>query len=126
MKRLKSLKRHLFLPFGISVTIGAAVCAAVTILNSVLMSLFQLPVEWSGTLGLISLSSGCLSAGYVLGRKKKRAGIKQGFLCAAAFFLTSLILGSFFGEVSFTGAVGKAFVCFLAGAVGGVLGVNRE
>lgn len=124
MRKLKSLKKHLLLPFGISAAVGAAVCAAVTLLCSMLMSIIQLPVEWGGGLGLFSLSLGCLAAGYVLGRKKKKEGIKQGFLCGSAMLLMSLILGIFFGEVSFWGFIGKAAVCIVTGITGGVAGVN--
>lgn len=126
MKRLKSLKKHLLLPFGISVAAGSAVCAAVTLLCSLLMSIVQLPVEWGGGLGLFSLTAGCLTAGYVLGRKKKKEGIKQGFLCGAALLLISLLLGIFFGELSFWGIIGKALICIAAGITGGVAGVNSK
>ena len=126
MKRLKSLKKHLLLPFGISVAAGSAVCAAVTLLCSLLMSIIQLPVEWGGSLGLFSLAAGCLTAGYVLGRKKKKEGIKQGFLCGAALLLISLLLGIFFGELSFLGIIGKALICIAAGIAGGVAGVNSK
>lgn len=126
MKKMKSLKKHLLLPFGISVAAGAAVCAAAALLCSLLMSGIQLPVEWGGGLGLFSLSLGCLTAGYILGRKKRKEGIKQGFLCGAALLLISLALGIFFGEVSFWGFFGKFLICMAAGITGGVLGVNSK
>lgn len=126
MKKLKSLKKHLLLPFGLSVAAGAAVCAAATLLCSLLMSIIQLPVEWGGGLGHFSLSLGCLTAGYILGRKKKKEGIKQGFLCGAALLLISFILGIFFGEISFWGFFGKALICTASGITGGVLGVNSK
>lgn len=126
MRRLKSLKKHLLLPFGLSVAAGAAVCAAITLLCSLLMSIIQLPIEWGSGLGLFSLSLGCLTAGYVLGRKKKKEGIKQGFLCGTALLLISLLLGIFFGEISFWGFIGKALICILAGITGGVAGVNSK
>lgn len=126
MKKLKSLKKHLLLPFGISVAAGLAVCAAVTVLCSLLMSMVQLPVEWGGGLGLFSVAVGCLTAGYVLGRKKKKEGIKQGFLCGAALLLISLLSGVLFGEISFWGTVGKALTYITAGIAGGVAGVNGK
>ena len=126
MKKLKSLKRHLLLPFGISVAAGMAVCIGVTLLCSFLMSALQLPVEWGDGLGAFSLTAGCLAAGYVLGRKKKREGIKQGILCSAAFLLISLLFGVIFGEISFWGIAGKAMLCTAAGVSGGIAGVNGK
>ena len=126
MKKMKSLKRHLLLPFGISVAAGIAVCTGTALLCSLLMSALQLPVEWGDGLGAFALTAGCLSAGYVLGRKKKREGIKQGLLCAAAFLLLSLLLGIIFGDISFGGIAGKAMLCTAAGVVGGIAGVNGK
>lgn len=126
MKRLRSLKKHLFIPFVISVAAGVLVCAAAMLLFSFIMSIVQFPVEWGGAFGYISLSAGCLSSGYILGRKKKREGIKQGFLCGFTLFLISLVLSLALGDISFLGAVGKGLMCAASGVVGGVAGVNRQ
>ncbi len=125
MKRFKSLKRHLFLPFIRSLLVGGAVCLAALVFNSLVMWIMQFPVEWSYFLGLLSLSLGCFSGGFVLGKQKKREGIKQGLLLGSGLLLICVVFGFIFGDVSFGGFFGKALVCWIAGAVGGVLGVNR-
>lgn len=124
MKRFKSLKRHLFMPFLLSLILGGSVCMAALLLNSLIMWIMQFPVEWSYFLGLLALSCGCFTGGFVLGRQKKRQGIKQGLLCGSGLLLISLVLGFIFGDVSFGGFFGKALVCWIVGAVGGVFGVN--
>ena len=124
MKKFKSLKKHLFLPFALSLAVGGAVCLAVLFLFSLIMWVLQLPIEWSGFLGLLALTFGCFAGSFALGKQKKREGIKQGLLCGSGLLLISLVLGFIFGDVSFGGIVGKALVCWLAGAVGGVFGVN--
>ena len=125
MKRFKSLKKHLFLPFIISLLAGGLVCLAALIFNSLVMWIMQLPVEWSYFLGLFSLSCGCFAGGFVLGKQKKREGIKQGLLCGSGLLLICLVLGFIFGDISFGGFFFYFLVCWIAGAVGGVLGVNR-
>ncbi len=124
MKKFKSLKRHLFLPFLLSLAVGGAVCLAVLLFLSLIMWIMQFPVEWSYFLGLLALSFGCFAGGFALGKQKKREGIKQGLLCGSGLLLISLVLGVAFGDVSFGGFIGKALVCWIVGAVGGVFGVN--
>ena len=124
MKKFKSLKKHLFLPFALSLAVGGAVCFAILLFFSLIMWILQFPVEWGGLLGSIALAFGCFAGGLALGKQKKREGIKQGLLCGSGLLLISLVLGFIFGDVSFGGIVGKALVCWITGAVGGVFGVN--
>lgn len=124
MRRMRSLKEHIMQPFGTAVTVGAAAAVTVLLLTSLVMFVLQLPSEWGYVMGLVSLAAGCLTAGYVLGKKKKRSGIKQGLLCGGALFLLCLIGGFIFGSVSVGGFFGKLAVCLFAGIVGGVVGVN--
>ena len=124
MKKIKSLKKHLFLPFILSLAVGGEVCLSVLLLFSLILWILQFPVEWSYFLGLLALAFGCFAGGLALGKQKKREGIKQGLLCGSGLLLISLVLGFIFGDVSFGGFIGKALVCWLAGVVGGVFGVN--
>ena len=126
MRRMRSLKEHLMLPFGTAVTVGALTAIGVTLLTSLVLFILQLPSDWGYVMGLLSLSAGCCAAGYVLGRKKRRSGIKQGVLCGLAMFLLCLIGGVFFGSVTLGGFFAKLGVCLAAGIVGGVAGVNSR
>lgn len=124
MKKIRTLKEHIMLPFGIAVTVGAFAAIAVLLLTSLVMFVLQLPSEWGYIMGLAAQATGCLTAGYVLGRKKHRSGIKQGVLCGMALFLLCLAGGIIFGSVTVGGFFGKLAVCLVAGIVGGVMGVN--
>ena len=126
MKRMRSLKEHIMLPFGTAVTAGALAAIAVLLLTSLVLFILQLPADWGYIMGLLSLSVGCLTAGYVLGRKKRRSGIKQGLLCGTALFLLCLIGGLIFGSVTAGGFFAKLGVCLIAGVIGGVTGVNSR
>ena len=126
MRRMRTLKEHLLLPFGISVTVGAFAAVTVLLLTSAVMFVLQLPADWGYVMGLVSLAVGCLAAGYVLGRKKHKGGIKQGALCGMALFLLCLIGGFIFGSVTVGGFFAKLAVCLTAGVIGGVAGVNSK
>ena len=126
MRRMRTLKEHLLLPFGISVTVGALAAVTVLLLTSAVMFVLQLPADWGYIMGLVSLSTGCFVSGYVLGRKKRRGGIKQGLLCGLALFLLCLIGGLIFGSVTAGGFFAKLSVCVIAGVAGGVMGVNNR
>lgn len=123
---MRSLNPHIYRPFAISVAVGAAACGAALLLTSLIMYVLGLPAEAGGAFGLLSLGAGCLTAGYVLGRKKRRSGIKQGILCGAALFLLCFIGSFFFGGATFFGFLTRLFVCLAAGVVGGVAGVNGK
>ena len=123
---MKNLKQHIYRPFAVSILIGAAVSAAAIFLCAAGVYVMQLPVEISGTLGAFALTLGCFASAYVLGRKKQRHGIKQGFLCGIALFLLCLIGSVVFGQVTMAGFFGRLTLCSAAGAIGGVAGVNRR
>ena len=126
MKRMKTLKEHIMLPFGTAVTAGAFAAVTVLLLTSLVMFVLQLPADWGYIMGLLSLSVGCFTAGYVLGRKKRKSGIKQGMLCGMALFLLCLAGGFIFGSVTAGGFFSKLAVCLIAGITGGVTGVNSR
>ena len=114
------------LPFAAAVTAGAFAAITVLLLSSLVLFILQLTADSGYVMGLLSLSAGCLTAGYVLGRKKRRGGIKQGMLCGTALFLLCLIGGVFFGSVTAGGFFAKLAVCLTAGIIGGVAGVNSR
>ena len=114
------------LPFGTAVTAGAFAAVAVLLLTSLVLFVLQLPADWGYIMGLLSLSTGCFVAGYVLGKRKRRSGIKQGLLCGMALFLLCLVGGIISGSVTAGGFFAKLAVCLIAGITGGVTGVNSR
>ncbi|MBD5115311.1 MAG: TIGR04086 family membrane protein [Ruminococcaceae bacterium] len=122
---MKNLKQHIYRPFAISVAIGAASVFAALLISAAVVYMMQLPVEICGVFGVISLAFGCMAAGYALGRKKQRQGLKQGFLCGIALFLLCVFGSLIFGSVSAAGFFGRLVACVISGAVGGVIGVNN-
>ena len=126
MKRIRSLKEHMMLPFGVAMTVGIAAAAAVLLIASLVMFVLQLPAEWGYVMGLTALTVGCAAAGYALGKMKCRSGIKQGMLCGGALFLLCLAGGVILGSVTVGGVFAKLGICLCAGIVGGVAGVNRD
>lgn len=121
---MKNLKQHIYRPFGISVIIGMAASIIVLILCSAAVYILQLPVELSGIFGAFSLTLGCFAAGFVLGRQKRRQGLKQGILCGAALFIICLTGSIIFGSVTMGGFFGRLVLCLCSGMIGGVIGVN--
>ena len=121
---MKNLKQHIYRPFCISIVIGMSVSITALILCSAALYTIQFPVELSGILSAFSLTSGCFSAGFVLGKQKHRHGLKQGILCGSALFIICLIGGITFGSVTVGGFFGRLVLCLCSGMIGGVIGVN--
>ena len=126
MKKMRSLKEHLMLPFVSAVTAGVLAAAAVLLLTSLVLFILQLPADWGYIMGLLSLSAGCLVSGYSLGKSKRRMGIKQGLLCGITMFLLCLAGGIILGTVTAGGFFAKLAVCVVAGIMGGIAGVNHR
>ncbi|MCM1054820.1 MAG: TIGR04086 family membrane protein [Bacteroides sp.] len=123
---MKNLKQHIYRPFAVSAAVGAVSVLIAAAVCSAAVYAMQLPVEICGALGVLSLGFGCLAAGYTLGRKKQRHGIKQGVLCGSALFLLCVSASVIFGSVTAAGFFARLAVCIVFGAVGGVIGVNRQ
>lgn len=123
---MKNLKTHIYRPFAISLVLGVFSVFAVLSLGAAIIYALQLPVEVSGLFGVISLAAGCFAAGLLLGKMKRRQGLKQGFLCGTALFLLCFIASLVVGEISAGGFFGRLAICVGTGALGGVLGVNTS
>ncbi len=121
---MKNLKQHIYRPFCISVIIGMACSLTALVLCSAALYVLQLPVEISGIFAAFSLTAGCFVSGFVLGKQKRKHGLKQGILCGAALFLLCLSGGFIFGSITIGGFFGRLVLCLCAGMAGGVVGVN--
>lgn len=75
---MKNLKQHIYRPFGISVIIGMACSLTAIVLCSAALYALQLPVEINGVFAAFSLTAGCFASGFVLGKQKRKHGLKQG------------------------------------------------
>lgn len=106
---------------------GCAVSAALLLGVAGIMAARDLPLGLIAGIGVAVAVMGCLAGGYISARRTRERGLFWGLLCSAVLFLL-LFLGSLFlpGQtVTFLLPV-KLFAMLLAGAMGGILGVNHR
>ena len=115
-------------PVLMSVALGAALCIAVLLLLSfILSSAISVPQSLINPMAVFSISAGALAAGFLCAKFIRRSGLAYGALCGAVFSLV-VMLASF--GVSDNGfgitALFKIAFMMLSAMLGGVLGVNTR
>ncbi|MCL1866701.1 MAG: TIGR04086 family membrane protein [Oscillospiraceae bacterium] len=115
-----------------SVAAGIIAAGLALVLSSLLVFVLKLPVSYSGFFALISFGLGCLVAGFTAGAMKRQGGMSAG-VKAALLFMTPVVLVGFvlqgFVESAPTDEfmiLNRVIVAVMCGAIGGVLGVNRN
>jgi hypothetical protein len=127
---------------------GGIAAGVALVVFAVLAFLLRLPLEQSALFSLISFGIGCLVAGYFAGAAKRQGGLATGVKAAILFAtpvaLIGLVLSGFSGLdaasavaeadvpdagdalATITRMLNKTVVAVLCGAIGGVLGVNKN
>ena len=114
-------------PVLVGVAIGAAVCAGVLLLLSVVLSARNVPHSLIDPMATFAISAGALVAGYCCTKIVRRAGLAYGALCGGVFCLLIMLAGIGLQEGSFgLGAVFKITFMMISAMLGGVLGVNTR
>ncbi|MCL1788929.1 MAG: hypothetical protein FWG33_01065 [Oscillospiraceae bacterium] len=129
----------------VSAVLGAIASGVALIIFSLFVFLLGIPVAQSGFFSLLAFGIGCIVAGFAAGAKKRQGGLATGIKAALLFTLPVALVGMFLGGFEFpsagaegtaavsgvsaaigVGTFSKVTIAILCGAVGGVLGVNRN
>lgn len=114
-----------------SVQKGVAAAGVILVAICLIFSIIQLFADVSDSL-LTFISTAVLgavsfSAAYISTQLCRSKGLLQGLLCGALVFALTLLASVMTREFSFTDlTVIKAVVCLIAGAVGGIKGINTK
>jgi putative membrane protein (TIGR04086 family) len=152
VRKSKPPHNRRFKAYITSAALGWLASGAALLLFSLLVFLLKLPVAQSGFFSFLAFAIGCLVSGFFAGAIKRQGGLAAGIKAAVIFTLPVLalgfILGSFAvnpeippsaGESAETAAnsavqaaaagapsLNRIIIAILCGAIGGVLGVNRN
>jgi len=96
------------------------------LLSALIIYALKLPSSYGGFFALASYGAGCLAAGFTAGTLKRQGGLFAGIFAAFLFLLPIALIGWFAGSFTGEAALNKVIVTLLCGAVGGVIGVNRN
>ncbi len=105
---------------------ACAVCAALLCALAGLMTAKDIPPQAAPALCVVCAAAGCLCGGWLAAQRTREKGLAMGLACAGLAFLLLLTVALCRGESLSPFAAVKLFSMLLAGAVGGVAGVNRR
>ncbi|MCL1831473.1 MAG: hypothetical protein FWG45_01015 [Oscillospiraceae bacterium] len=125
--------------------LGVIASGIALVFFALLMFLLRLPIERSDFFSLLAFGIGCIATAYFAGAAKRQGGLATGVKAAILFALPVAMLGLVFSgfapsEVvaasetegvnkalsAFAELMNKAVISVICGAVGGVLGVNKN
>jgi hypothetical protein len=126
--------------------LGGIASAVALVLFSVLMFTLRLPVEQIDFFSFLAFGTGCLVTGYFAGAAKRQCGLVTGIKAAVLFAVPVALLGLILSGITtpesaanpalqdtgnatwavIVSTFNKIVIAVLCGAVGGVLGVNKN
>ncbi len=122
-----SFFRQWLRPLLMGTAVGIIACVAVLMLMAALVQTVDVPRAAVVPLAITAGAVGAFAAGLTAALVSRRRGMVLGALCGLTLFLLVLLAGF----ARYTGVSGgmsllKAAVLTVAGALGGVLGVNKK
>ncbi len=127
-KRKKSEQGNRYLrPLIVGVIVGAVVSAAIIMLCAFFFVIRDMPKSAAMPIALVAAGIGAFLGGVAAARSMKEQGMIIGGLCGLSLFALTFIVSLFVSGGSFTVFTPmRLIIMTLAGALGGVLGVNSS
>lgn len=114
-------------PLAVGLAVGTAVTAAVIMICALFFVIRDMPQSAAMPIALIAAGIGAFIGGVASARSMKEQGLIIGALTGLAVFAVTFIVSLFVGSGSFTAFTQMRFIIMtLAGALGGILGVNSS
>lgn len=119
----QSLWTNTFFSFAVPVLVGIACLVLSSLIFSMLAFFIFGNMSFAVIFTVISLSAGGFASGYICGKYRRHRGLIDGVICGAVLYSLLFAVGAFAGEFT---DVKKLLLLVIAGAVGGVSGVNSK
>ena len=109
-----------------AVTAGLFTMTVLLLLFSFLLTKMDVPLSLLGPVTQLITAVSCALSGFLLARKTRSKGLRNGAISGFLIFLVLLMLSFFFSDALDLQLVFKLAVCLSAGAIGGICGVNAK
>ncbi len=114
-------------PLLIGTAVGIIACTAVMLLMTLVLQHAEIPRRAVMPMAVAAAAVGSFLAGLVAARLARQNGLLLGALCGSVLYLLVLAAGLLhYAGVGIGFAAVKAGMMLVAGALGGILGVNRR
>lgn len=119
----QSLWTNTFFSFAVPVSAGIACILLCSVIFSVAAFFIFKNMMFADIFTILSLTIGGIVSGYLCGKYRRHRGLIDGVLCGAVLYAMIFAVSAFSG--GFTD-IKKLLLLVVAGAVGGVSGVNSK
>ncbi|MCM1132118.1 MAG: TIGR04086 family membrane protein [Ruminococcus flavefaciens] len=119
----QSLWTNTFFSFAVPVSVGAVCIFLCSAVFSMLAFFVFKNMMFADIFTVLSLSVGGISGGYLCGKYRRHRGLIDGAVCGGLLYALIFAVGACFGEFT---DIKKLLLLVVAGAVGGVSGVNSK
>lgn len=119
----QSLWTNTFFSFAVPVSVGA-VCIVLCIAFFSAITFFVLKsIQFQNVFIMVSLVAGGVVSGQICGKYRRKRGLIDGIICGSILYFMIFVAGIAAGEFT---DIRKLLLLLIAGAVGGVSGVNSK
>lgn len=119
----QSLWTNTFFSFAVPVSAGIVCIILCSVIFSALAFFVFGNMMFANIFTVLSLSVGGFSSGYLCGKYRRHRGLIDGIICGCVLYAVIFAVGSLSGEFT---DIKKMLLLVVAGAVGGVSGVNSK
>ena len=119
----QSLWTNTFFSFAVPVLAGTACIILCSIIFALLAFFVFRNMMFADIFTILSLVAGGTTSGYICGKYRRHRGLIDGIICGGTLYILIFTVGTFSGEFT---DMKKLLLLVIAGAVGGVSGVNSK
>lgn len=119
----QSLWTNTFFSFAVSVSVGIGCIILGSVLASLLSFFLFKNLIFADIFMILSFIAGGVISGNICGKYRRHRGLIDGIICGGVLYTVIFIAGTFIGEFT---DIKKLLLLVIAGAVGGVSGVNSK
>ncbi len=119
----QSLWTNTFFSFAVPVSAGIVCIILCSVIFSALAFFVFGNMMFANIFTVLSLSVGGFSSGYLCGKYRRHRGLIDGIICGCVLYVIIFAVGNISGEFT---DIKKLLLLVVAGAVGGVSGVNSK
>lgn len=121
----KKKKNSRLMPFAAGFFAGFGILAVISGIAALILLITDAAAA-SAAAAIIAIAAGSFVSGRVVGKMRRKNGIKSGVLCGIIFIAPILLLSILFGEAGSFMMFVKIALSIIFGAAGGVSGVNAQ